>query len=94
MPRRSHQALHQCSLGPGIRFGHNRFYVINTADTPNDSTNTSSLHGSFACACMTIHPPNYRGDSAQTEDIVRGIRSTYGGGASATEVDVWGACWG
>ena len=36
----------------------------------------------------------YRGDSAQTEDVVCGIRSTYGGGASATEGDVWGACWG
>ena len=30
----------------------------------------------------------------KTEDIVCGIRSTYGGGASATEGDVWGACWG
>ena len=36
----------------------------------------------------------HRGDSAQTEDIVCGIRSTYGGGACATEGDVWGACWG
>ena len=39
-------------------------------------------------------------DSESTEAIVRkggivcGIRSTYGGGASATEGDVWGACWG
>ena len=36
----------------------------------------------------------HRGDSAQTEDVVCGIRSTYGGGASSTEGDVWGACWG
>ena len=36
----------------------------------------------------------HRGDSAQTEDIVCGIRSTYGGGASATEGDVWGAFGG
>ena len=36
----------------------------------------------------------HRGDSAQKEDIVCGIRNKYGGGASATEGDVWGACWG
>ena len=49
----------------------------------------------------------HRGDSAQTDDIfylifkgvsreyiVCGIRNTYGGGASATEGNVWGACWG
>ena len=30
----------------------------------------------------------HRSDSAKTEDIVCGIRSTYGGGASATEGDV------
>ena len=36
----------------------------------------------------------HRGDSAPTEDIVCGIRSTYEGGASAKEGDVWGACWG
>ena len=30
-----------------------------------------------------------RGDSAETEDI----RGTYEEGASATEVDVWGAGW-
>ena len=36
----------------------------------------------------------HRGDIAQTEDIVCGVRSMYGGGASATEGDVWGACWG
>ena len=33
----------------------------------------------------------HRGDSAETEDIVCGIRGTYGGGGSATEGDVWGA---
>ena len=36
----------------------------------------------------------HRDDSAQTEDIVCGIRSTYEGEASATEDDVWGACRG
>ena len=36
----------------------------------------------------------HRGDSAETEDIVRLIHGTYGGGASATEGDVWGAGWG
>ena len=36
----------------------------------------------------------HRGDSAQTEDIVCGIRSTYGGGASATEGDVLGSLLG
>ena len=36
----------------------------------------------------------HRGDSAQTEDNACEIRSTYGGGASATEGDVRGACWG
>ena len=34
------------------------------------------------------------GDSAQTEDIICEIPSTYGEGASATKSDVWGACWG
>ena len=34
------------------------------------------------------------GDNAQTEDIECGIRSMYGGGASSTEGDAWGACWG
>ena len=34
----------------------------------------------------------YRSDSAQTEAIVWRIRSAYGGGASATEGDVWGPC--
>ena len=33
-------------------------------------------------------------DGAQTEDIVCAVRSTYGGGASAAEGDVWGVCWG
>ena len=36
----------------------------------------------------------HRVDSKQTEDIVCGIRCTYGGGASATEDGVLGACWG
>ena len=27
-------------------------------------------------------------------DTVCGIRSAYGGGASATEGDLWGVCWG
>ena len=36
----------------------------------------------------------HRGNGAQTEGIVCGIRSTYGGGASATEGDVWGVRWG
>ena len=36
----------------------------------------------------------HTGNSAQTEDIVRRIRSTYGGGASATEGNVWGTCCG
>ena len=30
----------------------------------------------------------------QPGDIVYGIRKTYGGGESATEGYVWGACWG
>ena len=36
----------------------------------------------------------HRDDSAQTRDVVCGVRSTYGVGVSATEGDVWGACWG
>ena len=36
----------------------------------------------------------HTGDSAPTEDIVCGIRSTHGGGASTTDGDVWAACWG
>ena len=36
----------------------------------------------------------HRDESAQTEDIVCGVRGTYGGGASATEGDVLGVCWG
>ena len=35
----------------------------------------------------------YRGDGAETEDIVAETRGTFEGGASATEGDVWGAGW-
>ena len=36
----------------------------------------------------------HRSNSAQTEDIACGIRSTHGGGASTTEGDVRGVYWG
>ena len=37
---------------------------------------------------------DHRSDSSQTEDIVCGIRSTYGEGASATDGNLWVDCWG
>ena len=69
-----------------------------TTPCTSDASNGRSGSATTAPYRTLTRLPNsfreHRGDSAQTEDIVCGIRRTYGGGASATEGDVWGAFWG
>ena len=78
-------------LGNSYMSGHDGFTTPCSSDAP-DGGNGSATTAPIVCrrACQDSFRDD-RGDSAQTEDIVCGDRSTYGRGASATEGDVWGA---
>ena len=48
---------------------------------------------SYADALAKTAPESIEAIVRKRRVLFCGIRSTYGGGASATEGDVWGACW-
>ena len=57
----------------------------------NGSTTTTHCHTPTGSLRKL---PDDRIDEAQIEDVVWGIRGTYGGGDSSTEGDIWRAYWG